>query len=522
MWSNANIKKIVREYYPGVLVIVGVGVLLVALPLGNSLARLSYDLPFLYRAFAPIAQTNIVLVYADQSSLDELGRMDDGTLDRSAHTRLLERLTDGEAKLVLYDFLFLSSNKVARVDEELARAIRRNGRVVLGATFDRFRQGNQFLERAHPPIPLLREASLDRGLFTFEPIDPDNAVRELCAQISYYTNAVWVAARFLKPSVAFEPAKTAQKKWLNYYGPARATVFEARAFQQALEPDGVPHDFFRGKIVFVGGRSVVGPIGALKDEYANPYSRFGLQESPGLEVHATALANLINKDRDWLVRMKTSLQILLVAIWGFVISIGLLFMRRRHAIWITPGSMALISASSVYLQLQQNVWWSWMVPVAVQTPLALLWFVLANPRPIGPTVAFISYRRQGGAETARLIRAALRERRQNVFLDVEDLGPGIFDARLLEEIEHAPNFIVILSPGSLDQGHGKDDWLLKEIGHAIQARRNVIPILKDGFVLPAHESLPPEVADLPRFNGVIYSHLRFDDAIDELVDFLKK
>ncbi|MBN1566671.1 MAG: toll/interleukin-1 receptor domain-containing protein [Acidobacteria bacterium] len=136
--------------------------------------------------------------------------------------------------------------------------------------------------------------------------------------------------------------------------------------------------------------------------------------------------------------------------------------------------------------------------------------------------AFISYRREGGADTARLIRAALEARGYSAFLDVESLGASHFDERLFAAIEQAPNFLLILSPGSLDRCHEPDDWLRREIGHALATGRNIVPLLKDGFVFPPAGNLPADLADLSRHNGIPMSHVYFDAAIDKLVAFLNQ
>jgi len=133
---------------------------------------------------------------------------------------------------------------------------------------------------------------------------------------------------------------------------------------------------------------------------------------------------------------------------------------------------------------------------------------------------FISYRRESSADTARLIREALRERGLRGFLDVDDMGAVHFDERLLEVIERTPNFIVILSPGCLDRCRDKEDWLRVEIAHAISTGRNIVPLLKEGFKFPLREDLPPDIADLPRHSGVSYSNEYFWPTIDKLVRFL--
>jgi hypothetical protein len=136
-------------------------------------------------------------------------------------------------------------------------------------------------------------------------------------------------------------------------------------------------------------------------------------------------------------------------------------------------------------------------------------------------VAFISYRREGGSETARAIREGLLRHGIHTFLDVDDLRSHHFDERLLKEIEKAPSFIVILTPGCLDKCSRERDWLRLEIAHAIKEKKNIVPILKNSFNFPPPESLPPDIADLPRHNAVPYVHEYFEASIQKLMEFLR-
>src|SRR5262249_11265661 len=72
-------------------------------------------------------------------------------------------------------------------------------------------------------------------------------------------------------------------------------------------------------------------------------------------------------------------------------------------------------------------------------------------REVAEPLAFISYRREGGAELARLIKLGLAGRGVRGFLDVDDLGPSPFGAQLLDTIRKAPHFVVVLTPGCLDR-----------------------------------------------------------------------
>lgn len=139
----------------------------------------------------------------------------------------------------------------------------------------------------------------------------------------------------------------------------------------------------------------------------------------------------------------------------------------------------------------------------------------------GQKRAFISYRRHTGADAARVIKMALDRRGVDAFLDVDDLGACCFDDGLLEEIERSPNFVLVLTPGSLDGCSEEEDWLRREIRHAMQTRRNIIPVVKDGFTFPAPANLPSDIAELRRYNAIQYSHQYFEAAMDRILRFLK-
>jgi len=133
---------------------------------------------------------------------------------------------------------------------------------------------------------------------------------------------------------------------------------------------------------------------------------------------------------------------------------------------------------------------------------------------------FISYRRNKSADPARLIRNELQSRGYEAFLDIEDLGAHYFDDRLLHEIEKVPNFVVILTRGSLKACGDPEDWLRREIAHAIRTGRNIVPVLMDHFKFPKQAELPDELRELPRHNGVTYNRDYFDATIKRLTRFL--
>jgi len=134
---------------------------------------------------------------------------------------------------------------------------------------------------------------------------------------------------------------------------------------------------------------------------------------------------------------------------------------------------------------------------------------------------FISYRRDGGADLARLVRDSLRQRGYHVFMDVEDLRSGPFNTALFREIESATDVVVILTPGSLDRCRNESDWVRLEIAHAIKQKKNIIPFMARGFEWPPSSSqLPDDLAVLPTFHGIAPSHEYFDASLDKLTTLL--
>ncbi len=134
---------------------------------------------------------------------------------------------------------------------------------------------------------------------------------------------------------------------------------------------------------------------------------------------------------------------------------------------------------------------------------------------------FISYRRESGAETSRLIKVSLEKKFFKVFLDVDNLPSGHFDERLLQIIEDTQNFVVILSKGCLDNLQ-ISDWLMREIRQALSTRRNIIPVMLRDFGFPNADSLPEDISTLHRHNGLSYSHEYFESFIEKLIHFLKR
>lgn len=136
---------------------------------------------------------------------------------------------------------------------------------------------------------------------------------------------------------------------------------------------------------------------------------------------------------------------------------------------------------------------------------------------------FISYRRSGGDGYAIAIREGLKKRGLKIFMDV-DLGPGLIDEKLLQRIEQAPCFLVILTEHALDRCGDEEDWLRKEIVHALATQRIIIPIMFPPFKFTKKlvNGLDPAIKNLARYQGVEFSRFYFETTIQHTVDLIEE
>ncbi|MCL4177206.1 MAG: CHASE2 domain-containing protein [Verrucomicrobia bacterium] len=480
--------------------IVAFGLAMVWFPLGEGLATWSYDVPFLFRS--RVLETNVIVVIEDRASLDALGERD-WPPDRRVHARLVDRLREAGAQVVVFDILF--RNPRPGEDEFLAAAMRRHGRVILGGIpeISMHRVDDQIpaqLVQWMPPTPQLATNAAGWGLLLAGPLDAGFGVRRMLTAWRGHEAAIWLAAR--QSGLLSPGASPAAERWIDFYGPppsiARVTLGEV------LEVDGrkLTPDLLRGKTVFVGFDPAVTPASGMRDVFATPYTRVGHDFAPGVEVLANAYANLVRGD--WLRRVDDPRQGLLVT--GFGVGVVALFIRagRRHVLWLTPVVFLLLGASSLMLQWHFGWWWNWLSAGLIQLPLAAL---AAWVWPYLPVVAFISYRRDRGSAFALAVRSELRARGYAVYLDVTSLEAGEYPVQLLRQIERVPNFILILSPGSLDERITLDsDWLRREIVHAFECKKRIIPIVIEGFEFGEAARLPVGLNTLPACQAVTHHH----------------
>jgi TIR domain len=137
--------------------------------------------------------------------------------------------------------------------------------------------------------------------------------------------------------------------------------------------------------------------------------------------------------------------------------------------------------------------------------------------------AFISYRRAVGADSARSVYQDLTARGCDLYFDVETQGPGRFDENLARQIEARHNFVLILTPGTLDGVTDAGDWVRLEIEHAMECGCNIVPLLFDDFTFADPRIyLKDKLTELQLNAGVVVHNDYFTEAMTRVYyKFLK-
>jgi hypothetical protein len=130
---------------------------------------------------------------------------------------------------------------------------------------------------------------------------------------------------------------------------------------------------------------------------------------------------------------------------------------------------------------------------------------------------FVSYRRATGSVWALAISKDLTHHGFDVFLDYQGIGSGDFEQIILGNIKARAHFLVLLTPLALERIDEPGDWLRREIETALDHRRNIVPVLLEGFdfATPSiRQHLVGSLAPLKNYNGLTASLEYFDAAME--------
>ena len=204
--------------------------LVLEIPLGDYLARASYDSLHSLGPRVELLNSPVIIAYLDRASYQMIGGDPLRRWPRALHAKLLERLRDAGAKAVVFDIIFDSPSEDARGDEKFAAALEENGRVILAAEHNEkvtHRTGeDQAWTRTtsfRPPYKSFARAAAGWGVATLS-IDDDLEVRRFLAGFpeSGRPSLAWATCEFSGAALTRGSMESANDHWIRYYGPALA------------------------------------------------------------------------------------------------------------------------------------------------------------------------------------------------------------------------------------------------------------------------------------------------------------
>jgi len=159
-------------------------------------------------------------------------------------------------------------------------------------------------------------------------------------------------------------------RYLNYYGPARTirTIPYDRAATDAANLG------LAGKMVFVGGSEA--RQSEQKDDFHSVFSEQTGSNLSGVEIGATAFANLLNGQS--IVPLSMPAHLLFVLVWGVALGVFVAGSATRTASALAALAAVVYGAWILWEFSARSAWWPLLVPLAVQLPAALALGVLLN------------------------------------------------------------------------------------------------------------------------------------------------
>ena len=348
---------------------------------GSGVVNLSYDLLHVLRSYN-IPAPEAVIVYLDEKSHLDLKQPQNAPWSRALHAQMIDRLTASGAKAIVMDIVFSDANPDKEVDQMLADAMHRSGRVILGADHVPISSTEKMFDK---PFELLETNAADYGSVEMW-LSRDLIVRAQ-APNEQLPSISWAAANFVGAPVTkrldaekFQPSidDIVPRSWIQYYGPPNS--LSSIRYSDALRREVVPDSAFRDKVVFIGAKVITKLQNERNDAYRNPFSFWMTRKGEvplifGVEIQTTMFLNLLRGD--WLRRWPLARERWIILISGALAGYGLMRIRPRFAIIVALLALGTVTVASRELFIRNLVWFPWLI-VMVQVGFALICSVSLN------------------------------------------------------------------------------------------------------------------------------------------------
>ncbi|MCB0355135.1 MAG: adenylate/guanylate cyclase domain-containing protein [Bdellovibrionales bacterium] len=257
----------------------------------QRLEMLALDLWFNVRG-TQATPGNVLLIAMDESSYAELGLSMNKAWPRAVHAKLLERLAAAGVSQVVFDVAFIGPSADPAGDDALTYSLSLLPSAI--GVDDGTVPGQPGVVKVFLPYEPFQESVSTLALVGL-PLDSGQARRFKTAR-SELTESFPTLAEAGAGFTAPYRDGPSQRDLIWFYGPSG--TIPTYPYYQALDPQQLPDEALRGKVVYVGLalRTDIGP--AQKDAFLTSFWTRGT--TFGVEIHATAAENLLN--HTWIKR----------------------------------------------------------------------------------------------------------------------------------------------------------------------------------------------------------------------------
>ncbi len=382
-------KRLVRGLWVG-LGALALALLLHGLKVARPLEWKSWDARLRLLARPERAGQDIVIFLIDQYSLDFYEKQQGlpWPWPRQVYSAVIDYLRTGGAKAVFFDLLLTESSRAGiEDDQDMARAMVRSGNVFLplslsrqqeesweptpASAFKRFSLAKTELPGSSYPVAVsaglpvdeLVRAARGAGNVLFVP-DKDGIFRRLPLAESYnglLVPSISVAlAKFVGEGdkLSQVPVDSSGQMIIRYHGPTGtyksfsiASIINSWAqIEEGKEPQ-VPPSEFSGKIILIGGSAP-----GILDNRPTPMGGV----TPGAEIHATVLDNLLRKD---FVRVPAFAVFLLFLLFvSLFTAAGASVLRKIWQLIVLFLLCLALPCAAAWLAFRSGFWLDFVVP----------------------------------------------------------------------------------------------------------------------------------------------------------------
>jgi len=338
--------------------------------------------------------SRLAMVSVDDKTLKEYGPF---PIDRNAYAELLQVMSEEDASVVAFNMSFSDTSPLNRTfkgeavspssrsteNANLASAIQRHGRVVIGQSWDD-------AETPEPPVPVLANVAIATGHLQLAGSDIDGLTRRI--EITHQgMPALGIAA-----TQAYTLDKTplsipSEQDYLTINWPASGRDLATFSLVD-VKNRSFPQGFFKDKIVIVSYGAFAGPVQIETPFDQRPPTNFtnsqavdsqSILDPPDYQrgsvqsgyLHAALIHNLLQQN--WLRQMPNRVIVFLVLLAGPAFS-SLLYRRRTFTRLLLCAGMFLGWLVLCMLALYTNYLLPVVVPLATMTLVGALVSILGR------------------------------------------------------------------------------------------------------------------------------------------------